>query len=90
MRNPHVDKSAVAPASCCPVRRAEDQYLEVLVLVVCGRRSFEAWRWHRKSDIENQAELGSRPLEVDPEWLGLVQTAHARLAADPPSVSSRD
>lgn len=46
------------------------------MLVVCGRRSLEAWRWHRKSDIENQAalvELGSRPLEVDPEWLGLVQ-----------------
>lgn len=54
---PSCRQSAVAPASCCPVRRAEDQYLEVLVLVVCGRRSFEAWRWHRKSDIENQAAL---------------------------------
>lgn len=93
MRNPHVDSRQL----CLPTLarfiapRINTVYLEVLV--VCGRRSFVEWRWHRKSDIENQealVELGNRPFEVGLEWLGADLRAHARLAADPSSVTSRD
>jgi len=82
---PSCRQSAVAPANSCPVQCAEDQYLEVFV--GCLRSAF-----FDGVDVASEIELQKiKPAPVElgncpSQWVlsGLVQRAHARLAADPP------
>ena len=85
MCNPHVDSRQLRLPTLARFSAPRINISKCL-LVACGLHSLMGWMWHRKSNFKKikpaPVELGNCPSQ----WVlsGLVQRAHARLAADPP------